>query len=104
MAWDLLLQLSSVENSDELLLDFFMEGLSSNVLEMKLLNEARDWINNEGWRWEVQGSRGVLELWEMEKNGKWIGFEREQPEVSIDLESNILGALVQELVDDMLER
>jgi hypothetical protein len=104
MAWDLLLQLESVENSDKLLLDFLTEGLSSNVQQMKLLNEARGWINNEGTRWEVQGSRGVFELREIEKNGKWIGFEREQPEVSNDLESIILRTLVQELVDDMLEQ
>jgi hypothetical protein len=104
MAWDLLLLLDSVENSDKLLLDFFTEGLSGNVQQMKLLNEATDWINNEGWQWEVRGSHGVLELQEMEKNGKWIGFEREQPEVSIDLESIILRTLVQELVDDMLEQ
>jgi hypothetical protein len=104
MAWDLLLQLESVENSDKLLLDFLTEGLSSNVQQMKLLNEARDWINNEGSRWEVRGSRGVFELREIEKNGKWIGFEREQPEVSNDLESIILRTLVQELVDDMLEQ
>lgn len=102
LAWDLLVQLDSVENFETLLLDFFTEGLSSNVQQKKLLNEARDWINNEGWRWELRGCRGQLELREMEKNGKWRCFEREQPEVCIDLESIILEALVQELVDDII--
>lgn len=102
MAWDLLVQLGSVENFEKLLFDFFTEGISSNVQQMKLLNEARDWINNEGWRWELRGHRGELELREMEKNGKWRCFEREQPEVCIDLENIILEALVQELVDDII--
>ncbi|KAF3321311.1 hypothetical protein FCM35_KLT14564 [Carex littledalei] len=102
IAWDLLVQLGSVENFEKLLLDFFTEGLSSNVQQMKLLNEARDWVNNEGWRWESRGCRGQLELREMEKNGKWRCFEREQLEVCINLESIILEALVQELVDDII--
>ncbi|KAJ4777321.1 GAR2-like protein [Rhynchospora pubera] len=103
IAWNLVAQLDPVVSSEMLLVDFFIEGLSSNVQQTKLLNEARDWINDEGWRWELQGCRGQLELQEMERNSNWRCFEGEKPEVSIDLESIIIRSLVQELVDEMLE-
>ncbi|KAJ3690372.1 hypothetical protein LUZ61_019536 [Rhynchospora tenuis] len=103
IAWNLVAQLDPVASSEMLLVDFFIEGLSCNVQQTKLLNEARDWINDEGWRWELRGCRGQLELREMERSANWRCFESEKPEVAIDLESIIVGSLVQELVDDMME-
>ncbi|KAJ3682096.1 hypothetical protein LUZ60_014669 [Juncus effusus] len=100
---DLIEQLGSVEIFQNLLEDFFTYGLFDETDKTELLNTARDWINNEGWIWELQGRRGEMEVMEMERIGKWRGFEEERMEISIDLGDLVFELLVDELVEEILE-
>lgn len=117
-AWDLLLdlracpQLGPLACIEKLLLDFFIERLSSSdsddhsrhsrwkkragitpgvVEPEEILKAAREWIDGESSR-----------VAELEENGRWKCFDEEEEELAVDLVDVMLGPLVGELLLDLV--
>ncbi|XP_038978658.1 uncharacterized protein LOC103716876 [Phoenix dactylifera] len=112
-AWDLLWDLEARARVgpliEKLLVDFFIERLSSSDSvdhdrpsrcrthvritsgarePVEILKAAREWIDGEA------------EIKEMEVNGRWRCFHEEEEELAVDLVDVIFGSLVGELVLD----
>ncbi|XP_010919215.1 uncharacterized protein [Elaeis guineensis] len=125
-AWDLLwdlearAQLGPLGCIEKLLVDFFVErlsssdsadqdrpsrcrkhvGITSGACEPEeILKAAGKWIDGASSR-KVEEFPGEAEIKEMEVNGRWRCFDEEEEEVAVDLVDVILGSLVRELVLD----
>ncbi|KAG8374848.1 hypothetical protein BUALT_Bualt10G0038300 [Buddleja alternifolia] len=100
-------------NSDKLLLDFFSEKITDGYLksekewsfDKEVLEEAEDWINGRKTRelfleWNVHKNRQVY-IRDMEKRGEWKILDEEHKEVVLELESEVFGALLDEILLDI---
>ncbi|XP_077243134.1 DUF4378 domain protein isoform X2 [Tasmannia lanceolata] len=99
-------------NLDRLLLDFFREGLQTNVhrreeakgneCEEELLSEASDWIEGCGEMGKGVEDNSEVRVREMERGGKWRKFGEEEEELAVEMESGVFSSLVEELLIDLL--
>ncbi|KAG8374594.1 hypothetical protein BUALT_Bualt10G0011600 [Buddleja alternifolia] len=100
-------------NSDKLLLDFFSEKITDGSLKSEkewsfdeeLLEEAEDWINRRKTQelfleWNVHKNRQVY-IRDMEKRREWKNLDEEHKEVVLELESEVFGALLDEILLDI---
>lgn len=97
--------------ADKLILDLFTEKMviqnvhSQRELEEELLEEAENWINGVKPQelylgWEVPRNRGAY-MKDMEKGGEWKSLCQENREVALELEAEVLGSLLNDLLLDI---
>ncbi|GER34531.1 CAP (Cysteine-rich secretory proteins [Striga asiatica] len=104
--------------ADKLLLDFFKEKIinkqknthsqnpcGGSSFEKEILDEAENWVNERKPRelflgWEVERNRAAY-VKDMEKSDEWRSFDRENDEVALELEGEVLSSLMNELLVDI---
>ncbi|XXG67263.1 hypothetical protein AAC387_Pa06g0652 [Persea americana] len=103
---------SHTPNTDKLLLDFFREELATSQrnlirqpevdgIEEKLLSAASDWMNGYvELEWGLQDNREAC-LREMTRDQRWRRFKEEEEKLAMEMESGVLGSLVEELLLDL---
>lgn len=96
---------------EQLLLDFFTEELTENMSrqsidekrENEMIKRAKAWMKEEN-RSAIGGGMEVNRegcVREMEKRGKWEKLEEEQEELALEIESDLLDILVDEVLSDV---
>ncbi|XP_078176949.1 uncharacterized protein LOC144571501 [Carex rostrata] len=91
---------------EKLLLEFFIEGLNCNTrndsFAIKLVDAAKKWIDSESECWEQRDNCGEMEIEQMDWNGRFRCFEKEQQEVAVCLTSGVLRCLMDELIGELV--
>ncbi|XP_042963923.1 uncharacterized protein LOC122297793 [Carya illinoinensis] len=98
------------------LLDFFLEQLSTKKCETKkdvddefereMVSMAKAWTRGEHnglYEWEL-GHKREAYVREMDRRERWSKFEEEQQEVALEIETQVLGFLVDEVFVDLFLR
>lgn len=99
-ASSLIRRLRSVGPHKKLLHDFFREELTWTTDLEGLLRAAECCI--EGGGHLAAQDHGKAQVEEMERNGRWRCFEDDTKEVATEVEARMLGALLEELVLDLV--
>ncbi|KAL2544006.1 hypothetical protein Fot_13239 [Forsythia ovata] len=101
--------------AETLLLDYFREKITNGCLHSEkksvvnsfydeIFDEARDWINGQPHElyleWGVQKNRQAY-LKDMEKGREWTTLDEQKQKVALDLEAEIYGSLINELLLDL---
>ena len=93
-------------------MDLFREELTTNwnqtrneELECDIIRLAKAWINgeqNEMAKWGGVREKTEACVRDMDREGRWSKFQEEQEELALEVESEVMNTLVDELLVDLL--
>lgn len=97
------LDLSKSDMTESLLLGFFTDQVTEgNVSNFEILQEAKDWINDQTKETFESENYKLTYINEMEKGAKWMKYDDEvgRGEVGLELEYEVFTTLVEEMLLD----